>query len=46
MRSTIVTSQLSHMRWHEHIAEPTHADAICDGCSSFMTVSSATVPIT
>jgi DNA replication protein DnaC len=30
MRSTIVTSQLSHKRWHEHIAEPTHADAICD----------------
>jgi len=30
MRSTIVTSQLSHQRWHEHIAEPTHADAICD----------------
>lgn len=29
-RSTIVTSQLPHKRWHEHIAEPTHADAICD----------------
>jgi DNA replication protein DnaC len=29
-RSTIMTSQLSHKRWHEHIAEPTHADAICD----------------
>ena len=26
----IMTSQLSHKRWHEHIAEPTHADAICD----------------
>jgi len=26
LRSTIVTSQLSH----EHIADPTHADAICD----------------
>lgn len=30
LRSTIVTSQLSHKRWHEHIADPTHADAICD----------------
>jgi DNA replication protein DnaC len=29
-RSTIVTSQLSYKRWHEHIADPTHADAICD----------------
>ena len=29
-RSTIMTSQLSHKRWHEHIAEPTHANAICD----------------
>ena len=29
-RSTIVTSQLTHKRWHEHIADPTHADAICD----------------
>lgn len=29
-RSTIVTSQLPPKRWHEHIAEPTHADAICD----------------
>ncbi len=29
-RSTIVTSQVSHQRWHAHIAEPTHADAICD----------------
>ena len=29
-RSTIMTSQLAHKRWHEHIAEPTHADAICD----------------
>ena len=29
-RSTIVTSQLPHKRWHEHIADPTHADAICD----------------
>jgi DNA replication protein DnaC len=29
-RSTIMTSQISHKRRHEHIAEPTHADAICD----------------
>ncbi len=29
-RSTIVTSQVPHKRWHEHIADPTHADAICD----------------
>ena len=29
-RSTIVTSQVPPKRWHEHIAEPTHADAICD----------------
>jgi DNA replication protein DnaC len=29
-RSTIVTSQVGHKRWHEHIADPTHADAICD----------------
>jgi DNA replication protein DnaC len=29
-RSTIVTSQLAHTRWHGHIGDPTHADAICD----------------
>jgi DNA replication protein DnaC len=29
-RSTIVTSQLDPKKWHEHIADPTHADAICD----------------
>jgi DNA replication protein DnaC len=29
-RSTIVTSQVPYKRWHEHIADPTHADAICD----------------
>lgn len=29
-RSTIVTSQVPPKKWHEHIAEPTHADAICD----------------
>lgn len=30
VHSTVVTSQLSYKRWHEHIADPTHADAICD----------------
>lgn len=29
-RSTIVTSQVPPKKWHAHIAEPTHADAICD----------------
>ena len=29
-RSTVVTSQLDPKRWHDHIADPTHADAICD----------------
>lgn len=29
-RATIVTSQVPPKKWHEHIAEPTHADAICD----------------
>lgn len=29
-RSTIVTSQVPYKRWHEHVADPTHADAICD----------------
>jgi DNA replication protein DnaC len=29
-RSTIVTSQVPPKKWHTHIAEPTHADAICD----------------
>jgi DNA replication protein DnaC len=29
-RSTIVTSQLPSKRWHEHIGDPTHSDAICD----------------
>ena len=36
-RSTIVTSQLAPKKWHEHIVDPTHADAICDGCGSFVT---------
>jgi DNA replication protein DnaC len=29
-RSTIVTSQLPPGQWHDHIGEPTVADAICD----------------
>jgi DNA replication protein DnaC len=29
-RSTIVTSQLPPTQWHDHIGEPTLADAICD----------------
>ena len=30
VRSTIMTSQLPPTKWHDHIAEPTLADAICD----------------
>lgn len=29
-RATIVTSQVPPKKWHAHISEPTHADAICD----------------
>jgi len=29
-RATIVTSQVPPKKWHAHINEPTHADAICD----------------
>lgn len=29
-RATIITSQLAPKHWHEHIADPTLADAICD----------------
>jgi DNA replication protein DnaC len=29
-RSTIISSQILPKRFHEYIAEPTHADAICD----------------
>lgn len=29
-RSTVVTSQVPPEMWHKHIADPTHADAICD----------------
>jgi DNA replication protein DnaC len=30
LRSTIMTSQLPPERWHDHLADPTLADAICD----------------
>jgi DNA replication protein DnaC len=30
LRSTVITSQLKHDRWHDYLADPTVADAICD----------------
>ncbi len=30
VRSTIVTSQLPVTKWHDHLGDPTSADAICD----------------
>jgi DNA replication protein DnaC len=30
LRSTIMTSQLPPERWHDHLGDPTLADAICD----------------
>lgn len=30
LRATIITSQLKHDRWHDYLADPTVADAICD----------------
>lgn len=30
MRSTVVTSQLDPTNWHDYLADPTLADAICD----------------
>jgi DNA replication protein DnaC len=30
IRSTIVTSQLAPNHWHDYLADPTLADAICD----------------
>lgn len=30
MRSTVITSQLPSERWHDYLADPTIADAICD----------------
>jgi DNA replication protein DnaC len=29
-RSTLITSQLPPAKWHDHLADPTLADAICD----------------
>ena len=29
-RSTIITSQLPPAKWHDHLGDPTIADAICD----------------
>ncbi|HKY41408.1 MAG TPA: IS21-like element helper ATPase IstB [Polyangiaceae bacterium] len=29
-RATVITSQLKHDRWHDYLADPTVADAICD----------------
>ena len=30
LRSTIVTSQLAPLHWHDYLGDPTLADAICD----------------
>lgn len=30
LRATILTSQLKHDRWHDFLADPTVADAVCD----------------
>lgn len=30
LRATIVTSQLDPSNWHDYLADPTLADAICD----------------
>ncbi|MFC1708095.1 ATP-binding protein, partial [Planctomycetota bacterium] len=30
LKSTIITSQLPIVKWHDHIGDPTIADAICD----------------
>ena len=30
LRSTVITSQLAPTRWHDYLAHPTLADAICD----------------
>lgn len=30
LRATVMTSQLKHDRWHDFLADPTVADAICD----------------
>jgi DNA replication protein DnaC len=33
-RATIVTSQLPPATWHDYVADPTLADALCDRCPS------------
>jgi DNA replication protein DnaC len=30
LRATVITSQVKHDRWHDYLADPTIADAICD----------------
>jgi len=30
LRATVIASQLKHDRWHDYLADPTVADAICD----------------
>lgn len=30
LRSTVITSQLPTSKWHDHLGDPTTADAICD----------------
>jgi DNA replication protein DnaC len=30
LRSTVITSQLPTAKWHDHLGDPTTADAICD----------------
>jgi DNA replication protein DnaC len=30
LRATVITSQLKHDRWHDFLADPTVADAVCD----------------
>jgi len=30
LRATVITSQLKHDHWHDYLADPTIADAICD----------------
>lgn len=29
-RSTVMTSQMPSSKWHDHLGDPNHADAICD----------------
>ena len=41
LRSTIITSQLAPNHWHDYLADPTLADAICD---RLLNVSSRPIP--